>query len=141
MKEGKKAAFKFLEYQIPEFSFKEPSNTNVETLDIRFEAQGNYDLTESIYSMQILFLSSTKEDGEVTRVLTIAKFSFEEKGMPLDDIPPYFYRNGLAIVFPFIRAFISTLTLQANLKLLIIPILNLSELEEELKSKTVLENS
>lgn len=34
----------------------------------------------------------------------------------LDDIPEYFYANSIAILFPYIRVFVSTVTLQANIK-------------------------
>ena len=35
--------------------------------------------------------------------------------MPLD-IPDYFYPNSLAIVFPYVRSFVSSVTLQANIE-------------------------
>jgi len=41
-------------------------------------------------------------------------------------------------MFPYIRAFVSTLTLQANTKLLKLGLMNLSELEEPLKKNTII---
>ena len=52
------------------------------------------------------------------------------------DIPEYFYPNSLAIVFPYVRAFVSTITLQANMQPVVLPTINLMGLTEELKEKT-----
>ena len=56
----------------------------------------------------------------------------------LDDIPEFFYRNALAILFPYLRAFISVLTLQANIPPLVLPTYNLSELEKPLRENTTI---
>ena len=55
-----------------------------------------------------------------------------------DDIPEYFYSNSLAILFPYIRAFISTVFLQANVPPLVLPIVNMKALGDKLKSKTTI---
>ena len=55
-----------------------------------------------------------------------------------DDIPEYFYSNSLAILFPYIRAFISTVFLQANVSPLVLPIVNMKALGDKLKSKTTM---
>ena len=47
-----------------------------------------------------------------------------------------FYKNSLAIIFPYIRAFISTLTLQSNAGLIILPTLNLTHLEKPFRENT-----
>ncbi len=51
-------------------------------------------------------------------------------------IPDYFYSNSIAILFPYIRAFIGTVTLQANIPAVILPTFNLSSLKEDLKNNT-----
>lgn len=48
-----------------------------------------------------------------------------------------FYANSIAIVFPYIRAFISTVTLQANLvSPILLPTMNLTSLGERLMNNT-----
>jgi preprotein translocase subunit SecB len=78
------------------------------------------DINESIPKINIVFKA-------------IFSFTGVEK---LEDIPDFFYRNALAIVFPYIRSFVSTLTLQSNSKLIILPTMNLSKLEKPLREKT-----
>ena len=56
--------------------------------------------------------------------------------MPLEEIPGFFYPNSLAIIFPYVRAFVSTITLQANVHPVMLPTLNLIGLTEELRSNT-----
>ena len=64
-----------------------------------------------------------------------AEFEFKNVNV-IDDIPPYFYSNSIAILFPYVRAFISTVTLQANVSPIVLPTMNLSSLQEELKRNT-----
>ena len=54
----------------------------------------------------------------------------------IEDIPEYFYPNSIAIIFPYIRAFVSTLSLQANVKPIVLPTINLIGLTNELKENT-----
>ncbi|MBK7039827.1 MAG: protein-export chaperone SecB [Bacteroidetes bacterium] len=63
---------------------------------------------------------------------------FSTQLFPLVEIPTFFYKNCIAIIFPYLRAFLSTLTLQANVKPLILPLMNLSGLEKPLIENTVL---
>jgi len=69
------------------------------------------------------------------RVNCKAIFDFDDDAKEAG-IPDYFYKNSIAIVYPFIRSFISSLTLQANVKLILLPTMNLSSLEAPLKENT-----
>lgn len=42
----------------------------------------------------------------------------------------------MAILFPYIRAFVSTVTLQANVMPILLPTVNLSSLESRLRENT-----
>ena len=84
------------------------------------------------------FIAHEGEDTEkaVFKINSTAIFKFSS-AIQIEEIPSYFYRNAIAIVFPYIRAFISTLTLQANTRLLKLGLMNLSALEKPLKENTV----
>jgi len=142
MKEGKKAAFRFDRFHIPEFSFKEVPDSTDEKISIRFEPSGIYNPENGVFKLTVNFIASADAEGEqeMIRSSFIAYFEFDEK-IPLEEIPVYFYRNSLAIVFPYIRSFVSNLTMQANIKLIILPVLNLSELEAPLKANTIIEGA
>ncbi len=67
----------------------------------------------------------------------VSQFQFAES-LKLEDIPPYFYVNSIAIIFPYVRAFISTVTLQSNIPPIVLPTMNLTELAVPLKKNTKL---
>ena len=133
MNTAERAAFKFIKYKITKFSFEE--QTSDEKLDLKFDASGRYLKNEATFelSLKVLVLEADKQIVDATMTLY---FQFE-KNTALKDFPSYFYRNAIAIGFPFLRSFVSTLTLQANCRLLMLPIMNLSNLEPSLIEKTV----
>ena len=66
----------------------------------------------------------------------IADYKFEDIHS-LEDIPEYFYANSIAILFPYVRAFVSTVTLQANIRPIVLPTYNVSPLQDMLIKNTV----
>lgn len=87
-----------------------------------------------IYQLTFTFKAKVDEK-EIVNIVCKADYQFN---MPMDvkDIPEYFYANSIAIIFPYVRAFVSTVTLQANVIPMLIPTLNLSSLSGELKANT-----
>ena len=131
-----RAAFKLENYSFPKvtLNFDFPANS---TLVIFFAPSGIYHPQTGVYNLE--FSTSVKCEGadiEVANVLCLADFKFRE-AIALSEIPDFFYPNSLAILFPYIRAFISTISLQANVKPVVLPTLNLKGLEQELRSKTI----
>lgn len=96
-----------------------------------------YRQQEGLMSLQLDVALKDTSDNDSTAIALLleAVFTFEETPA-LADIPDYFYKNSIAIVYPYIRAFITNLTATANITPLILPLLNLSVLEEELKKRT-----
>ena len=136
MNQSDKAVFNLENYRISHFSFSDPENEE-QQLNIAFNPSGLFFKGESRFVLQFEFLAAGSEDGkQIIKAKMIASFQFVEK-IEYGDIPPYFYKNAIAIVFPFMRSFVSTLTLLAGVKQLILPILNLSSLESTLIENTV----
>ena len=113
---------------------QKPSETN-----INFEPSGVFNLENSSYDLKFIFSAFSAESGDspYIRIQCLGTFSFENV-KEIGDIPSFFYRNAIAILFPYVRAFISTVTLQANIPPMILPTYNLSELEAPLKENTVI---
>ena len=113
-------------------------------VDIAIKPKGLYRQATQEYLLQVrcLLFSKNTEGGHedsFVDVLCIAKFVFNEP-LTKEQIPDYFYPNSVAIIFPYVRAMISTLTLQANRDCaVILPTMNLSNLQEELKRNTEVE--
>lgn len=95
-----------------------------------------FKVQEAEYSLMCNVVIECEEtSAKVVEVSYIAIFSFENKVMP-NEIPDYFYANSLAIIFPYIRAFVSTITLQSNMHPIVLPTVNLMGLSEKLKRNT-----
>lgn len=139
MKEINQAAAFFLEYyKVSKFLFTEASSEN-ESINVKFRPSGKYNSKEGRYVLLFDFFATYGEkDTELISVSMSAYFKFQHP-IELNEIPDYFYRNSIAIVFPYLRAFISTLTSVANSKPLILPVMNLSSLENPLKENTTSE--
>lgn len=132
------------------FAFKTYTFTNVEMnmgifsdqfpLDLSFSPSGVFDSSTNSFHLRIAFTATQGEDANVIiKIVCEAIFEFKE---PLtgSEIPDYFYPNSLAIVFPYVRSFISSVTLQANIETpILIPTLNLSGLQSILKENTKLQ--
>lgn len=108
-------------------------------LDIELKPRGVYYPSKQTYKLQFNCKLMHSEQTPLVEVICDAYFIFNET-LALEDIPDYFYPNSIAIVFPYLRAMISTLTLQANIiHPVILPTRNLSSLKEDLKSQTTIE--
>lgn len=133
-----KAAFKLENFRFPKsiLCFDIPENS---TLEVSFDPSGVYHKEKGVYDLTFVTSVMCEETGtEVVNVLCVAQFKFKEV-ISLDEIPDFFYPNSLAILFPYVRAFVSTVSLQANVKPVVLPTLNLRGLEKELRSKTIVE--
>lgn len=139
MVEVKNAAFKFKRFTIPTFSYDEAGKSGSK-LKLNFVPSGKYLQKDGIFELvlELFGCEDGNKDKQIIYVKCFAYFEFE-MDFPFTEIPSYFYKNAIAIVFPYIRSFASTLTLQANSTLLILGLMNLSGLEVPLIKNTVSE--
>ena len=109
---------------------------NEAKLNIDITPSGVYEQANGLYTLWFdVKVTCHETDREVLNVSCKAQFSFD-KPMKLEEIPEFFYPNSLAILFPYVRAFVSTMTLQANVRPIILPTINLMNLTETLRHKT-----
>lgn len=137
MSEVKKASFSFMGYQVKKFTFEEPNDNKVDSFSLAFEPSGLYDEKSGIFRLKFdfrTFIQGNLEQDIITAEIT-SDFHFIDS-IPFEEIPDYFYKNSIAIVFPYLRAFVSTLTFQANTKPIILPVMNLSGLEESFRKRS-----
>jgi preprotein translocase subunit SecB len=136
----KKATFSLKKYSFNKV-FIDMDKYDGKEIFIDFDASGIHRTKENSFELNLVFKAlhdeKLKEDYFVA-LNCKSIFDFNEEILE-HGIPDYFYRNSIAIVYPFIRAFISSLTLQANVKLILLPTMNLSSLEAPLKENTVVE--
>ena len=132
------AAFAFKAYSFSEVELHMDLFDEKGSLDLNFAPSGEYYAKEGLYMLHFVFTANQgEEERSLIKIVCNAVFEFKQ---PLDitEIPDYFFPNSLAIVFPYVRAFVSTVTLQANLSApILIPTLNLTSLQSVLKANTL----
>ena len=130
--------FALQDYKIIEFSYKKPADENFQ-INLNFTPSGLYNTTTGIFKVKLVFTCNIeKEATEFIKGILEADFKFSEP-TPYEQIPPYFYVNSIAIIFPYVRAFIGTLSLQSNVGIVVLPLLNLMALEKPLRDSTKVE--
>lgn len=135
MNETKTSAFQFKGYRI-ERSLIELKATEIgENFSISFESKGVINKAEAAYQLNLIVYIKDKEDTINIEVDIVSFFVFDsqiEKTM-LDKL---FFMNAPAIIFPYLRSYITTLTVLSGIDPVILPTLNLSALGKELEQNT-----
>lgn len=132
------ARFSFKRYSFTEAHLSLTDIPNECGISLNFHPTGVFHCNTGIFSLTLDFTASyEKEQENVNFAKIVLNADFEFKDITsLGEVPDYFYPNSLAIVFPYIRAFISTLTLQANVRPIVLPTMNLSSLKLEFRNNT-----
>ncbi|KAA5549204.1 protein-export chaperone SecB [Adhaeribacter rhizoryzae] len=131
-----KAAFSIINYQFDKVKIDLSNHKNKE-LSLSFDTSGLFYKSDAAFELTFLVKVSDKEsDNPFVEVQCKGIFKFENVST-LDEIPDFFYRNCIAILFPYVRAYISLVTTQANVPGIILPTLNLTNLEEGLRRNTI----
>jgi preprotein translocase subunit SecB len=113
----------------------ELANYKGHDIKLEFETEGVFFHENSTYDLFLVIKAFNLNQLPFVNIRSIGTFKFEHV-TTVETIPDYFYSNSIAILFPYIRAYISILTTQANVPGLILPTLNLTSLEEGLKKRT-----
>lgn len=134
-----KAKFALESYSFDEFEFNSSNNPKEDT-SIKIDPSGVLETKSNKYFLVFDFYAFDENvgvDKPYVKCKLQALFNFSEEISSIDDVPPYFYANSIAIVFPYLRSFISSLTIQANIRPVILPTMNLGSLSSPLKENTV----
>lgn len=130
------AAFSFKEFR---FDKVKMDFSVLESNELRLEIKpyGVFYTSQKTFELDFFFSAYSQSQTEPMAEKTVLEINciswFDFKNVEtVEDIPDFFYSNSLAIVFPYVRAFISNITLQSNIKPLVLPTMNLSGLKEEL---------
>lgn len=131
------ASFQLNDYQFVKIDLDSSFLKNND-INISFDVSGEFSITDDKPNFKLKFGVEAKNEGQENKfveIVCVANFLFENVGT-VEDIPDYFYQNSIAILFPYVRAYISLVTTQANVHPIILPTLNLSQLSIPLKGNT-----
>jgi preprotein translocase subunit SecB len=132
-----KAAFSLDHYFFSKVKMDLSDVQSKNDVNISFLPSGVFDNETSKFYLSLIFKAKYK--NKRTNFIEIdckATYKFSQI-ISLDEIPPFFFVNCIAIIFPYVRAYISTVSLQANVSPIVLPTMNLTDLAEPLKKNTV----
>lgn len=132
-----KAIFSLKNYTFEKIVLDLSNLSGEEVINLSFNPSGVYNQKEGMFLLSFSFFAHTQTKKDpIVHVQCDATFQFQSP-LPIEEIPNYFYSNSIAILFPYIRSMVSTLTLQANVKPIILPTMNLTPLQQQLQQKTI----
>lgn len=137
MENTKRASFSIEKYYFNQVHI-DMNHRTTDNLFVDFNPSGEFITNEKKYILSFIFSafsSKEKSTAPFVQVKCVGVFKFDDVNS-IDDVPEFFYRNSIAILFPYMRAYVSIVTNQANIPQIMLPTLNLSALEKPLKENT-----
>ena len=125
-----KAKFKFVGYRIShsELNLSENTSDNME-FGIGIKAKGKID--GECFHLELNTTVSSKDESVQANVIMIGEFLFD-KEISKDMLGGMFSVNAPAIMFPYVRAYISTLTALSGIDAVIVPTIMTAPLRDEI---------
>ena len=109
-----------------------------DTISLSCNTTGVYSQNVGVY--ELCFICDAIVESKATPVVHVsckAQFKFKDV-VAFNNLPTFFFSNSIAILFPYVRAMVSTLTLQANIPPIVLPTMNLTSLSQQLQSSTTI---
>lgn len=136
----KNASFTLKGYRFPK-ALIDLTNIKAENNEFKMDIfpRGKYSTKKREFELKFSFVAKLNDsDKPAISVDCEGLFVFADE-LSFEELPDYFFPNSIAIIFPYVRAFVSTLSLQANYRPIVIPTMNLSDLSESLRKNVVVE--
>jgi len=134
MKEN--AKFQFQGFKIKKSSIELNTDEQGE-LDLDFNLSGVINKGSGVFELDMGVFISNDEKTVNIETIAVGNYSF-----PLDqefeNLKNFLYLNAPALLFPYVRAYISTLTALSGIKPITLPTMNLSQLKESLEANTTI---
>lgn len=139
--------FQFADFNILKSFFNRIDNYKFNEDDLEFNLNGLYKKSEKIFLLNFSFLVKNKKESQslddlhiLVESVGVFNVEFEDSDkISKDNLPQYFLLNAPAIMFPYIRSYITTLTANSNFgEPLVLPTLNISGLGQVLKDNIVI---
>ena len=135
MNETKSSSFQFKGYRIERSVIELKAVEIGENFSISFNPKGIINKAESSFQLNLTIYIKDKEDAINIEVSVVSFFVFDNQ-IAKNQLEKFFYMNAPAIIFPYLRSYITTLTVLSGIDPIILPTLNLSALGKELEKNT-----
>lgn len=133
----KQGVITFLDYRVNNIEFRNNDDYNGEEVDIDFDVAADYHVSDD--GKELIVILSTDifppKEGKVypfrmfVEIEGYFKSNFNDKERNIIQ----YEKNAVAILFPYVRALISTFTANVNVTPLILPTVNVNKLIDNLR--------
>jgi preprotein translocase subunit SecB len=136
MEKTKRSYFQFKGYLIRKSFIEVKEGEMHEDFNLSFHPKGIIDKKNFLFRLELGVIIKDKNSVVNVEIEICADFSFG-KDIEENMLNNYFYINAPALIFPYIRAYISTITTLSGINSIILPTLNMENLGKELKNNTI----
>lgn len=127
--------FQFKVFSILRSLIERTGNEPSKKLQLMFTPKGVINKEEATFQLQLGVKIEDEHKSLNIEIDAIANYTFENK-LGSDTLGNFFYINAPALLFPYIRAYISTLTNLSGFEPINLPTLNMTRLGDDLKRNT-----
>ena len=132
-KKVEKARFRFVEYLFKETSIKLTGEDIGDDVEFGIEPNGIFEEDNKMFILTLNVLVKDKKSSLEVKMTVIGKFKYETND--IQELVPYLGFNAPAIIFPYIRAYITNITALGGMSPIILPTLNMESVGKELLDK------
>ena len=132
-KKVEKARFRFVEYLFQETSIKLTGEDIGDDVEFGIEPNGIFEEDNKMFILTLNVLVKDKKSSLEVKMTVTGKFEYETND--IQELVPYFGFNAPAIMFPYIRAYITNITALGGMSPIILPTLNMESVGKELLDK------
>ncbi len=130
-----KSPFRFDSFVITESHFVREPKEKIGELEVKIEPRAVIDKEKRVFTL-VLEVHAYEENGRFDAKVTAIGFFDFKNDISKDHLSSYFYTNAPAILFPYIRAHISTLTALSGMEAVNLPAMKMTAVGEKLKEQT-----
>lgn len=128
-----KARFRFVEYLFQETSIKLTGEDIGDDVEFGIEPNGIFEEDNKMFILTLNVLVKDKKSSLEVKMTVTGKFEYETND--IQELVPYLGFNAPAIMFPYIRAYITNITALGGISPIILPTLNMESVGKELLDK------
>ena len=126
-----KSTFSFVKYLITDAKINVSDKEISKKINFSFTPSGIIDKENKRFELKLQTEVSDKNKSFKIKLCAIGLFKYEGS---IEDTMQFFCINGPAILFPYIRAYLSSLSALSGIPLIFLPKINMTGLAETLKS-------
>ena len=128
--------FQFKGFTIIRSLIERNNNKSSKKISLGFAPKGFINKEESTFQLHLGVKIEDENKSFKIEIDSVANYTFNNK-TGLENLGNFFYINAPSLLFPYVRAYISTLTNLSGFEPINLPTLNMTKLGEDLKNNTI----